>query len=126
MAGDNVVNLGKHGLISDILVTDFLVGMALCRCGPSNPTQMAKEMSGWLECDVKAAALGQSLARGIERGWVRREAGIYAITQAGMDAVKGVYAAVIRLLDRGQRFLDVGVFMSIMKDFERSLEHEDR
>lgn len=126
MVGDNVVSLGRHGLVSDILVTDFLVGMALCRCGPSNPSKIAREMSAWLDCEVNAAALGQSLAGVLERGWVRRDGGIYAITPSGMDAMKGVYAAVIRVLDRGQRFLDVGVFMSIMKDFERSSTHEDQ
>lgn len=126
MVGDKVVRLGRHGLVSDILVTDFLIGMALCRTGPSSPSGIAREMSAWLDCEVKAASLGQSLAGIMERGWVRREGGAYAITQSGGDAMKGVYAAVIRLLDRGQRFLDVGVFMSIMKDFERSSNHEDR
>ncbi|MGC1470781.1 MAG: hypothetical protein WA793_15500 [Sphingorhabdus sp.] len=82
-------------------------------------------MSGWLDCEVKAAAISQSLAGVLERGWVHRDEGVYAITQSGLDAMKGVYAAVIRLLDRGQRFLDVGVFMSIMKDFERSSTREE-
>lgn len=126
MTADKVVRLGRHGLTTDFLVTEFLVGMALCRCGPSSPTRIAQEMSGWLGGDVKAAAINLSLAGLLDRRWAQRDAGVYAITQSGLDAMKGVYAAVIRLLDRGQRFLDVGMLMSIMKDFERGSTHEDK
>ncbi len=126
MAQGNVVSLGRHGLVPDFPVIAFLVGMALCRCGPSTSARIAREVSDWLDCDVRALELAGSFAELADRGWVRLEAGSYAITQAGTDAVKGVYAAMIRLLDRGQRFLDVGVFMSIMKDFERSSANEDR
>ncbi len=107
-------------------VIEFLVGMALCRCGPSSSTVIAREVAGWLNCSLRVAELAPSLAAVTARGWVRADAGVYAIADSGIEAVKGVYAAVIRLLDRGQRFLDVGVFMSIMKDFERSHDHEDR
>lgn len=125
MARDNVVVLGRHGLVPDFPVIDFLVGMALCRCGPSTSSSIAGQVSDWLDCKVRSAHLGRALDGLVGRDWVALEAGRYAITQKGIDAVKGVYAAMIRLLDRGQRFLDVGVFMSIMKDFERSANHED-
>lgn len=125
MARDNVVTLGRHRLVPDFPVIDFLVGMALCRCGPSTSSSIAGQVSDWLDCKVRAAHLGRALDGLVGRDWVALEAGRYAITQNGIDAVKGVYAAMIRLLDRGQRFLDVGVFMSIMKDFERSANHED-
>lgn len=118
--------MGRHGLVPDMSVIEFLVGMALCRCGPCSSTVIAREVSGWLDCKLRVAELAPSLASVTARGWVRVDAGIYAIADSGSEAVKGVYAAVIRLLDRGQRFLDVGVFMSIMKDFERSPDHEDR
>lgn len=126
MAEGSLVTLGRHGLIPDMTVIEFLVGVALCRCGPANSTAIAREISGWLDCKVRVAELRPSLASMTARGWVRLDAGIYTIADNESEAVKGVYAAVIRLLDRGQRFLDVGVFMSIMKDFERSLDHEDR
>ncbi len=125
MARDNVVTLGRHGLVPDFPVIDFLVGMALCRCGPSTSSSIAGQVSDWLDCKVRSAHLGRALDSLVGRDWVALDAGRYAITQNGIDAVKGVYAAMIRLLDRGQRFLDVGVFMSIMKDFERSAKHED-
>jgi hypothetical protein len=126
MAGGSLVTLGRHGLIPDMTVIEFLVGVAFCRCGPANSTAIACQISGWLDRKVRVAELRPSLATMTARGWVRLDAGIYTIADNGGEAVKGVYAAVIRLLDRGQRFLDVGVFMSIMKDFERSLDHEDR
>lgn len=126
MAEGSLITLGQHGLIPEMSVIEFLVGVALCRCGPANSTVIASEISGWLDCKVRVAELRPSLASMTARGWVRLDAGNYAISEIGSEAVKGVYAAVIRLLDRGQRFLDVGVFMSIMKDFERSPIHEDR
>jgi hypothetical protein len=125
VARDNVVMLGRHGLVPDFPVIDFLVGMALCRSGPTTLNGIAVQVSGWLDCQVRGVHLGGSLSNLIGRDWVELDADLYAITQNGIDAVKGVYAAMIRLLDRGQRFLDVGVFMSIMKDFERSANHED-
>ena len=126
MADTKLVTLGRHGLIPDMSVIEFLVGMALCRSGPSTSTAIAGEVSGWLDCKVRVAELQPSLTSITSRGWVHLDAGTYVIADTGIEAVKGFYAAVIRLLDRGQRFLDVGVFMSIMKDFERSLDHEDR
>ncbi len=126
MADTKLVTLGRHGLIPDMSVIEFLVGMALCRSGPSTSTAIAGEVSGWLDCKVRVAELQPSLTSITSRGWVHLDAGTYVIADTGIEAVKGVYAAVIRLLDRGQRFLDVGVFMSIMKDFERSLDHEDQ
>lgn len=119
VARDPVVTFGRHGLVPDFPVIDFLVGMALCRCGPSTSTSIAGQISDWLECPVRAGHLGSAFTRLKDRAWVEMEGRRYTITEAGMDAVKGVYATMIRLLDRGQRFLDVGVFMSIMKDFEK-------
>lgn len=126
MADTKLITLGRHGFIPDMSVTEFLVGMALCRSGPSTSTAIAGEVSGWLDCKVRVAELQPSLASITSRGWVHLDAGTYVIADTGSEAVKGFYAAVIRLLDRGQRFLDVGVFMSIMKDFERSVDHEDQ
>ncbi len=126
MADRHIIPLGRHGLVPDMSVIEFLVGMVLCRCGPSSSTVIAREVSGWLDCKLRVAEIRPTLASVTARGWVRADAGVYAIADSGSEAVKGVYAAVIRLLDRGQRFLDVGVFMSIMKDFERSFDHEVR
>lgn len=126
MVDTKLVTLGRHGLIPDMSVIEFLVGMALCRSGPSTSTAIAGEVSRWLDCKVRVAELQPSLTSITSRGWVHLDAGTYVIADTGIEAVKGFYAAVIRLLDRGQRFLDVGVFMSIMKDFERSLDHEDQ
>jgi hypothetical protein len=124
MVENRLVTLGQHGLIPDMSVIEFLVGIALCRYGSSTSTAIAREVSIWLDCKVRVAELRPSLASMTARGWVHSDAGIYAIADTGSEAVKGVYTTVIRLLDRGQRFLDVGIFMSIMKDFERSLDHE--
>lgn len=126
MADTKPVTLVRHGIIPDMSVIEFLVGMALCRSGPSTSTAIAGEVLGWLDCKVRGAELQPSLTSITSRGWVHLDAGTYVIADTAIEAVKGFYAAVIRLLDRGQRFLDVGVFMSIMKDFERSLDHEDQ
>jgi hypothetical protein len=46
--------------------------------------------------------------------------GTYTIAEAGSEALSGFYSALVRLLDGGRRLLDVAVFMSLIKEFERS------
>lgn len=103
VARDTVVTFGRHGLVPESAVIDFLVGMALCCCGPSTSTDVVGQISDWLECPVRAGHLEHAFTRLKDRAWVEMDGRRYAITEAGMDAVKGVYATMIRLLERGQR-----------------------
>ena len=38
----------------------------------------------------------------------------------GIEALRGFYAAMVRMLDAGRRLLDVAVFLSLIKEFERN------
>ena len=107
----------------DMSVIEFLVGLALCRCGPSTSTAIAREVSGWLDCKASGSpSCKPSLTSMTARGWVRLDAGTYAIADSGDRGMcRAVYVGCHPPARRGQRFLDVGVFMSIVKDFERSL-----
>ena len=48
------------------------------------------------------------------------EAGTYTLSETGTEALRGFYSALVRMLDGGRRLLDVAVFMSLIKEFERS------
>ena len=67
------------------------------------------------------AVVYPTLTRLVTRGWAHLEAGNYTILQAGIDAISSFYAISLRVLDRGQKLLDVGLFLSIMKKAEESM-----
>ena len=54
------------------------------------------------------------------RGWASLEAGTYTLSEAGAAALTPFTHALVRMLDGGRRLLDLAVFMSLIKEFERS------
>ena len=117
---NNIVNLGKQGIAADMTVVEFLVGMALTRGGAMSPRDLAHAVSAWLGKPVRSAALGPALAALKARGWVHCAAGTYTIGEEGIEALRGFYSAIVRMLDGGRRLLDVAVFLSLIKEFERN------
>jgi hypothetical protein len=102
-------------------VLEFCVGMALARKGPLTASGIAAEISAWFDHPVRARSLGAQLdaivRRGAGRG-SRREPTRSPKPEA--RRCRGFYCALVRLLDGGRRLLDVAVFMSLIKEFERS------
>ena len=122
----NVFKFGDQLVGSDMSVLEFLVGVVLCRNGPSTSAAVSLEIGSWLDDDIGAAQLLAPLRSIVDRGWVALEDGLYSIIEPGIDAVRQFYAAMIRMLDHGKRFLDVALFMSLVKVFERSGVNETR
>ncbi|HMS20515.1 hypothetical protein [uncultured Sphingorhabdus sp.] len=114
------ISTSPDNLVADMTVSEFLVGMALSRLGVSTSSAVAEEVSRWIERSVPVAEIFPSLSKLVARGWVQLEEGTYIILQAGMDAIASFYAIALRVLDRGQKLLDVGLFLSIMKKLEES------
>ncbi len=115
-----VVAFGAYDAAPDLTVLEFCVGMALARKGPLTARGIAAEISTWFDHPVRARSLRTQLEAVVRRGWARLEEGIYTIAEAGSEALSGFYCALVRLLDGGRRLLDVAVFMSLVKEFERS------
>lgn len=116
----NVLAFGHHSLACDMSVVEFLVGMALARRGPMTPTAIAREVSSWLGKELRVAELRPALLGIARQRWASAEAGSYTLTEEGADALRGHYVALVRMLDGGRRLLDVAVFLSLIKEFERS------
>jgi hypothetical protein len=116
----SILTLGAHRIAADLTVVEFLVGMALCRKGPGAPAAIAAEVSSRFDRPVRASALAPALASLRARGWAHQEAGAYRIAEEGIEALRGFYVAMVRLLDGGRRLLDVAVFMSFIQEFERN------
>ncbi|MGE8134898.1 hypothetical protein ACQKO5_14945 [Novosphingobium subterraneum] len=119
-SGARVVAFGAYDAAPDLTVLEFCVGMALARKGPLTARGIAAEISAWFDHPVRARSLSAQLDAIVRRGWARLEAGTYTIADAGSEALSGFYCALVRLLDGGRRLLDLGVFMSLIKEFERS------
>ena len=115
-----VIAFGAYDAAPDLTVLEFCVGMALARKGPLTARGIAAEISTWFDHPVRARSLRNQLEAIVRRGWARLEAGTYTIAEAGCEALSGFYCALVRLLDGGRRLLDLGVFMSLIKEFERS------
>jgi hypothetical protein len=118
--GARVVAFGAYDAAPDLTVLEFCIGMALARKGPLTARGIAAEISAWFDHPVRARSLSAQLDAIVGRGWARLEAGTYTIADAGSEALSGFYCALVRLLDGGRRLLDVAVFMSLVKEFERS------
>ena len=116
----SVVTLSDFGAAADISVLEFCIGMALARRGGLTASEIASEVSTWLDKPVRCSALNGQLKAIAARGWARLEAGTYTLSEAGTEALRGFYSALVRMLDGGRRLLDVAVFMSLIKEFERS------
>lgn len=121
MGSVSSISINPQNLLAEMTVFEFLAGMVLCRLGSSTSTVVADEVSRWTERSVPVAEIYPSLTMLVERGWASLEAGIYSILQSGMDAIAAFYAISLRVLDRGQKLLDVGLFMSIMKTQEETV-----
>lgn len=119
-SGASVVALSDVGVAIDMTVLEFCVGMALARRGSLTAREIAGEVSTWLNRPVRCQALGGQLKAISARGWASLEAGTYTLSEAGTEALRGFYSALVRMLDGGRRLLDVAVFMSLIKEFERS------
>ena len=119
-SGARVVALSDVGAPTDMTVLEFCVGMALARRGSLTAREIAGEISTWLDKPVRCRALNSQLKAIAARGWARLEAGTYTLSEAGTEALRGFYSALVRMLDGGRRLLDVAVFMSLIKEFERS------
>ena len=119
-SGASVVVLSDVGVANDMTVLEFCVGMALARRGSLTAREIAVEVSTWLDKPVRCRALNSQLKAIAARGWARLEAGTYTLSEGGTEALRGFYSALVRMLDGGRRLLDVAVFMSLIKEFERS------
>lgn len=115
-----ILTFGRHHIAADLSVVEFLVGMALCRRGPSPLPAVASEVSRLFDKPIRRAELAPALARLMARRWAFEAGGAYAMTETGVEALRGCYAAMVRLLDDGRRLLDVAVFMSLIQEFERT------
>lgn len=121
MGSVSSISISPENLVADMTVFEFLAGMVLCRHGASSSTLVADEVSRWTERSVAVAEIFPSLTKLVSRGWALLDGGSYVILQAGMDAISSFYAISLRVLDRGQNLLDVGLYMSIMKKVEESM-----
>lgn len=119
-AGGHVVALGSYGAATDMTVLEFCAGMALARRGALSAREIAAEVSSWLGEPIRARALRLPLCSLVTRGWAELDAGTYSLLEVGTAALRGFYCALVRMLDGGRRLLDVAVFMSLIKEFERS------
>jgi len=116
----HVISLSDVGVATDMTVLEFCVGMALARRGSLTAREIADEVSTWLDKPVRCRALSGQLKAISARGWASLEAGTYTLSETGTEALRGFYSALVRMLDGGRRLLDVAVFMSLIKEFERS------
>ena len=116
----HVISLSDVGVATDMTVLEFCVGMALARRGSLTAREIADEVSTWLDKPIHCRALSGQLKAIAARGWASLEAGTYTLSETGTEALRGFYGALVRMLDGGRRLLDVAVFMSLIKEFERS------
>ena len=119
-SGASVVALSEVGSTADMTVLEFCIGMALARRGSLTAREIAGEVSTWLDKPVRCRMLNGQLKTIAARGWARLEAGTYTLSEAGTEVLRGFYSALVRMLDGGRRLLEVAVFMSLIKEFERS------
>lgn len=115
---ENVLFLGKGWMVTDMSVMEFFVGMALCRKGPLSGAQLAYDVSRWFDGPIGTLDLNGPLAAIVARGWARFEQGLYWICEEGIEAVRGSYVGMVRLLDGGRGLLDVAVMLSLVREFE--------
>lgn len=116
----NVLAFGHHSLACDMSAMEFLVGIALARRRPLTSTAIARKVASWLGKELRVAELRPALLGIVQRQWANAEAGSYTLGKDGIEALRGPYAALVRMLDGGRRLLDVAVFLSLIKHFERS------
>ena len=115
---ENVLFIGKGRMTADMSVMEFLVGMALCRKGPLPGSEVARDVARWFDCPIGVAQVRGALSGLIGRGWARLEQGLYWIGEDGIEAVRGFYVGMVRLLDGGRGLLDVAVMLSMVREFE--------
>ncbi|MFQ3896858.1 hypothetical protein [Sphingobium sp. R-7] len=118
--GATVIPLSAVGALADISMVEFFLGMALSRRAPQSSGELAAELSVWFDRPVRARALNGPLDAMLGRGWVAPDAGTYTLSEAGTAALTPFTHALVRMLDGGRRLLDLAVFMSLIKEFERS------
>lgn len=118
--GATVIPLSAVGALTDISMVEFFLGMALSRRAPQSVGELAAELSAWFDRPVRARALKAPLDAMLGRGWIALGAGIYTLSEAGTAALTPFTHALVRMLDGGRRLLDLAVFMSLIKEFERS------
>ena len=117
----NVSPLANAGSPPAILVMEFLVGMALCRKGPSTTSEVWRETSPLFDGRLAQASALEAL-RSIEgRGWAKSSDCAFAITEAGAEVMELFFCGMVRLLDAGRGLLDVSVLTSIVREFERKV-----
>ena len=115
---DNAPFLGKGRMVTDMSVMEFFAGMALCRKGPLSGVQVARDVARWFDGPISSYDLNLPLGALVARGWARREQGLYWICEEGIEAVRGFYVGMVRLLDGGRGLLDVAVMLSVVREFE--------
>lgn len=118
--GAKVVPLSAFGAIADMSMVEFCLGIALSRRAPQSAGELATEVSAWFDRPVRARALKAPLEAMLGRGWVAPDAETYTLSEAGTAALTPFTHALVRMLDGGRRLLDLAVFMSLIKEFERS------
>jgi hypothetical protein len=117
--GARVSACGAYDAAPDMTVLEF----ASAWRSPAGPAHRARDRGRDLGLARQAgprARLGASsrpFRRGAGRG---SRPGTYTLSEAGSEALRGFYSALVRMLDGGRRLLDVAVFMSLIKEFERS------
>lgn len=118
--GATVVPLSAVGVLADMSMVEFCLGMALSRRAPQSAGELAAEVSAWFDRPVRARSLKAPLEAMLGRGWLAPDAGTYTLSDAGTAALTPFTHALVRMLDGGRRLLDLAVFMSLIKEFERS------
>ena len=118
--GAKVVPLSAFGAIADMSMVEFCLGMALSRRAPQSAGELAAEVSAWFDRPVRSRAIKAPLEAMLGRGWVAPDAETYTLSEAGTAALTPFTHALVRMLDGGRRLLDLAVFMSLIKEFERS------
>ena len=118
--GAKIVPLSAVGALADMSMVEFCLGMALSRRAPQSSGELAAELSVWFDRQVRARALKAPLEAMLGRGWIAPGTGTYTLSEAGTAALTPFTHALVRMLDGGRRLLDLAVFMSLIKEFERS------
>ncbi|WP_214647788.1 hypothetical protein [Novosphingobium aerophilum] len=118
--GATVIPLSAVGALADMSVVEFCLGMALSRRAPQSAGELAAELSAWFDRQVRSRAIKAPLEAMLGRGWVAHGCGTYTLSETGTAALTPFTHALVRMLDGGRRLLDLAVFMSLIKEFERS------
>lgn len=109
MAGRaEIVAIGSDNPFPRAQVLDLAVSVAIGRDLATTEDEIAKHVENWFMRPIGEPELVASVARLIDRGWVKAfgpTGSGYCLTQLGVDATTTLSGGMIRLIDRGRGLL---------------------